>query len=572
MSTTELSQKLRFYELMESLILYMTDPADIDLAGMRRTLAELCRMFRISRGESTFYVSLSQERLGSGDTLVGYDSGEPGSPVMNIRVVTPAQAVVTCCVFLREGAEPLSESEQQQVDLIMRAVLSFVSRNRLQRVLEQFAFHDDSGFQNPRRFQQYLDRLNESAQLGGKAVLHYNLRHFSLVNQEIGNAAGDAVIHSHYAGLKKLIGENGVVARLGGDNFIAVCQQEQLDEVLGYLRGTPVEYDSDPVRSIMISASAGIYLLPYGFTMQNYGDIMDPIISSSNAARSGDAKERFVYFSNQLVLDKERIKRIQKQFSAAIQNEEYRVFYQPKIDIETGELAGAEALCRWFRGDEIILPPDFIPVLERSRDICRLDFYMLEHVCRDLRRWMDEGRRAVRVSVNLSRRHMMDIDLLKTIIEIIDRYEVPHRYIEIELTETITDVRFRDLKRIVGGLQQAGICTSVDDFGVGYSSLNLLREIPWNVLKIDRSFLPVAEDEADSSRSIMFRHVVAMARELGLECIAEGVESGEQVQVLRENHCGLAQGFYFDHPLPVEEFEARLAGHRYPLDSGAAQD
>jgi EAL domain-containing protein (putative c-di-GMP-specific phosphodiesterase class I) len=190
---------------------------------------------------------------------------------------------------------------------------------------------------------------------------------------------------------------------------------------------------------------------------------------------------------------------------------------------------------------------------------------MLDHVCKDIRRWLDEGRKAVRVSVNLSRKHMMDVDLLEHIINIVDSNNVPHEYIEIELTETTTDVEFRDLKRVVSSLQQKGIYTSVDDFGMGYSSLNLIREIPWNVLKVDRSFLPVDADEDDSTRSIMFKYVVAMAKDLGLECVAEGVETDHQVKVLRDNHCIFAQGFLFDKPLPLDEFEKRMNDHYYKV-------
>ena len=197
---------------------------------------------------------------------------------------------------------------------------------------------------------------------------------------------------------------------------------------------------------------------------------------------------------------------------------------------------------------------------------------MLNHVCRDIRQWLDEGRKVVRISVNLSRKHMMDIDLLERIIGIVDMNRVPHQYIEIELTETTTDVEFRDLKRVVSGLQQAGICTSVDDFGMGYSSLNLIREIPWNVLKVDKSFLPVDNDNEASTRSIMFKYVVAMAKELGLECIAEGVETRNQVQVLRDNRCLFAQGFYFDRPLPIEDFEKRLATHHYNVETGEVSE
>ena len=136
--------------------------------------------------------------------------------------------------------------------------------------------------------------------------------------------------------------------------------------------------------------------------------------------------------------------------------------------------------------------------------------------------------------------------------------QVPHEYIEIELTETTSDVEFRDLKRIVSGLQKAGICTSVDDFGIGQFSLNLIRDIPWNVLKLDRSLLPSDTDNPHSTRSVMFKYLVAMAKELGLECIAEGVETENQVNMLRSNSCSLAQGYYFDKPLPNTEFEKRL--------------
>lgn len=190
---------------------------------------------------------------------------------------------------------------------------------------------------------------------------------------------------------------------------------------------------------------------------------------------------------------------------------------------------------------------------------------MLDIVCSHIRKWLDEGKRAVRVSVNLSRRHIVNPNLLDNIIEIIDRHNVPHEYIEIELTETTTDVEFKDLKRIVEGLQKQNICTSVDDFGMGYSSLNLIRVVPWNVLKVDRIFLPMDGESKDSARSVMFKYVVAMAKELGLECIVEGVETVSQLQLLKDNDCDFAQGYLFDKPLPLEEFEKRLDMRVYSL-------
>ena len=248
---------------------------------------------------------------------------------------------------------------------------------------------------------------------------------------------------------------------------------------------------------------------------------------------------------------------IENQFGSALEKEEFMVYYQPKVNLRDYHMVGAEALCRWKHQGELIAPFKFIPVLERSKAICELDFYMLDHVCRDIRKWLDEGKKAVRVSVNLSRRHMGDPDLSDHILRIIDRYEVPHNYIEIELTETTTDVGFSELRKIVSTMQAQGIRTSVDDFGVGYSSLNLIRELPWDVLKIDKSFLPCAVDENDQ-KYIMFKHIIAMAQNIGLECIVEGVETIQQVRILKENNCYLAQGFYFDKPLQKEEFESRL--------------
>ena len=163
------------------------------------------------------------------------------------------------------------------------------------------------------------------------------------------------------------------------------------------------------------------------------------------------------------------------------------------------------------------------------------------------------------MSVNLSRVHMGDPALLEHILGIIDGYRIPHQYIEIELTETTTEVDYFELKKLVSGLRDSGIFTSVDDFGVGYSSMNLLRELPWNVIKIDRSFMPVGDNsQEDEKRKVMLKSVIGMTQALGLKCIAEGVETVDQIIFLKKYGCYYVQGYYFDKPLPVSEFETRL--------------
>lgn len=245
-------------------------------------------------------------------------------------------------------------------------------------------------------------------------------------------------------------------------------------------------------------------------------------------------------------------------FPEALKNEEFQVYYQPKVALKDYTLAGAEALCRWLHDGSLLPPYKFIPVYEQNGQIVDLDFYMLDHVCRDMREWLTQGKRVVRTSVNLSRVHEMNDQLVQDILEIIDRNGIPHEYIEIELTETTTDVDFKELKIIVGGLSENGVHTSVDDFGVGYSSMNLISDLPWNMLKIDKGFVP-EDGDIETNRHVMLKHLIALAGDMGLECLAEGVETIEQVKLLKESNCMLAQGYFFDKPLPKAEFEQRLS-------------
>lgn len=562
---------LDYYIQLERFLNALVSYSSNDLSEIKETLAELCKYFGVSKGVTKFYKSVVHEKSGIGEEIVCYDEGTEGVEFIKKRIVTKSMTVVKCIVYRHRDALPLSEEDTQRVTMIMDMLLSFISRNRLEDIVERLTFFDDNGYRNLRSFIRYLEQLNENNDFSKRTAVHFNLRHFSLINREIGRSSGDVVIRNYFDLLEKTIGDKGLICRVGGDNFVAIFKDDILEAVLDILNGVPIVYDVNNTKRIMVSASTGVFRIPDGFIYERPDDIMDRIVSSSRAAKNG-GKESIVFFDDDMIVDKEKTMQVQQLFPQAMQKGEFKVFYQPKIDIDTGEIVGAEALCRWFRDGKVIPPIDFIPILEQTTDICRLDFYMLNHVCRDIRQWLDEGRKVVRISVNLSRKHMMDIDLLERIIGIVDMNRVPHQYIEIELTETTTDVEFRDLKRVVSGLQQAGICTSVDDFGMGYSSLNLIREIPWNVLKVDKSFLPVDNDNEASTRSIMFKYVVAMAKELGLECIAEGVETRNQVQVLRDNRCLFAQGFYFDRPLPIEDFEKRLATHHYNVETGEVSE
>lgn len=553
----ETDKQIRYYELLEQLIAVTRDTDNFSIERINEPLAGLCRLFRVSKGVTEFYKSANHEKSGRGEVFVCYDSGEGGSEIMGRRIVDESMAVSKCRVYMAEGTEPLSDEEREKVDLVMKVVLSFISNSRLRKIVERLTFYDDNGYRNMRSFIRCLEQLNERKQLGTHTAVYFNLRHFSQINQEIGRNNGDIVIRNYYTMLEEVIGDDGIICRAGGDNFVAIFDDGLLIDVLEILKGVPVSYGSNSSDRVNVSASTGVFRIPDGFVYEDVGDIMDKIATTSRAAKLNPS-DNIVFFDGKTEEGRERLANFRKLLPLAIENGEFKVYYQPKSDIQSEEIIGAEALCRWEHEGTVIMPSDFIPILEQSSDICKLDFYMLEHVCQDIRRRLDGNKPVVRVSVNFSRKNMMDADLSEHIIDIVDKYRVPHDLIEIELTESTTDVEFKEIKRVVSELQQEGISASVDDFGLGQSSLNLIREIPWNVLKIDRSLIPIDADNPHSTRSVMFKYIVAMAKELGLECIAEGVETEKQVNMLRDNSCSLAQGYYFGKPLPTEEFEAKL--------------
>ena len=550
-------QNDRYYECLERLTREMVSPEQIRVDTIMKDLQELCKMLRVSKGVTTFYNSIALERKGQGDSYIPYDNGAETDKAISIRSDLSGMLVGQCTVYHAKDDAPWTEEELARIDVIQRMMLNFVSKDRMKMMIKKATLYDDADFSNIRMFTNVVEAIGNRQELNEFCAARIDLKHFSLINQQLGRDLSNRVMKEYILLLEDAVGEGGIVSRLGGDNFVMLFRKENLDQVINIFEGAPVTLGDEEDGRAMVSAHAGVLVIPEDYYYHDFGDLMDRIINAYNAAKSGARGD--IVFSNEKMLEqKEHMMRVKQMFPVALQNEEILVFFQPKINVSTNTIVGAEALSRWYHNGKLILPVDFIPVLEQSMDICKLDFYVLDQVCRNIRRWLNEGKPVVRISVNLSRRNLIDLDLLEHILSIVDKHHVPHHFIEIELTETTTDVEFKDLKRIVTGLQEAGIYTSVDDFGIGYSSLNLIREIPWNILKVDKNFIPLGEQAAHNRQNIMFHHVVNMAKEIGLTCVAEGVETGDQVSILKKNGCDIAQGFYYDKPLPVREFEKRL--------------
>lgn len=249
--------------------------------------------------------------------------------------------------------------------------------------------------------------------------------------------------------------------------------------------------------------------------------------------------------------------KVEDLMQTALEREEFQVYLQPKYHPVTEELAGAEALVRWISPTEgFISPGKFIPIFEKNGFVTRLDDYMISHVAKLQAGWIAAGKRIVPVSVNVSRAHFAQPDLAEHIRELVDVYRVPHHYIEIELTESAFFDDKEALLYTVRKLQEYGFDVSMDDFGSGYSSLNSLKDLPLNVLKLDAEFF--RGEDAGERGEIVIAEAIALAKQLDMRIVAEGVEKKEQVDFLAAQECDMIQGFYFAKPMPAKEYEERM--------------
>lgn len=241
----------------------------------------------------------------------------------------------------------------------------------------------------------------------------------------------------------------------------------------------------------------------------------------------------------------------------AIKQDEFLVYLQPKYDINKEKLHGAEALIRWkYHGRELLSPARFIPIFETGGLISKLDDIVLKKVCENLKRWRGQGKPLYPISVNLSRKSMGDPDLVEHLTGIVDEYGVEHELIDFELTESAAYDNQDYMISVLKALKDKGFRISIDDFGTGYSSLSLLTEMPIDTIKIDKSFVDRIE-HSESSQAVI-KHIIAMIKDLRFTCLAEGAETKEQVDLLREFGCEIVQGYYYSKPLTVEDYEKKL--------------
>lgn len=455
------------------------------------------------------------------------------------------------------GEEVFTREEQEALEIICQEIFQQIGRITMRGILQHIMETDmATGVANQDALMQMAGRLLAENRLQEYRILFFNIHNFKYVNKVFTYAEGDVVLRNYANQIRGMLKEDEIVARLGGDNFVVLARnenQEALTEQICNLRMTYVT--PFKTKEFIFGATMGISTLE---NIKIAREIMARASIAYQAARQRGAGS-VVFFSPEVQQELMKTQEIISNFLPALEAGEFIVYYQPKVMISERKICGAEALVRWVRDGQVIPPARFLPQLEREGSICKLDYYVLETTCRFIRDRLGRGKEVPCISVNFSRKHLDEDDMVERIVEIIERYGIDHSYIEIELTESEDFQNYEIMSGIVNGLKKYGIGTSIDDFGTGFSSLNMIKKVDLNVIKIDKSFIPLEWEYPEKEKDkIMFGNIVGLVRQLGKKTIAEGVETQEQLEYLKEVGCDIVQGYVFDRPLPEAAFEERL--------------
>jgi len=384
-----------------------------------------------------------------------------------------------------------------------------------------------------------------------------DIRKFKLINESFGETRGNFVLKYVHDCIKKCLQEEESVSRISSDTFNIVFNSTDKEEIRCKIKQISAlinKINSEIENPYYLSVDCGAYIV----NNKNLNVIV--IRDRANHARKNSKNEantelfyNCIFYNNIEIENSLKEKNIEDNMEHALENNEFVVHFQPKVELKTNKIAGAEALVRWQDPKKGLIPPDeFIPIFEKNGFITKLDIYVFEEVCKTIRKWLNEGINPIPVSVNLSRMHLQNPNFLKKYKEIQEKYEVPADLLEIELTETLVFENFEQLKKVIDDIHQMGFSCSIDDFGSGYSSLNLLKEIPVDILKLDRIFFSKKNDKRGNS---VIESIISLAKKLNMTTISEGVETISQVEFLRKADCDLVQGYVYSKPLAKDDFE-----------------
>ncbi|WP_041138409.1 sensor domain-containing protein [Beduini massiliensis] len=465
--------------------------------------------------------------------------------------------------FLKIHAQCIDWVDNDPVYLLIYTDVTEITKKNKQleeynQTLHTLAFSDEitKGF-NRRKFDLAAGERIRSAVSGTYSVIWLNLQKFKLLNDIGGVEAGDRALIYIYRKIKAHLLDEECLTRIFSDNFVILLktiEPKVIEDRLNTMIQDINSYNDQNVYKYYLTFSAGIYHInDPKMPVTSIEDYAHAALKNNDSIKEGMCL--YHYYTDTIRTQMLDEKNIENRMREALKNKEFEVYLQPKYEVETNTIAGAEALIRWNDPQYGLIPPnDFIPLFESNGFIIQLDLFVFENVCQLLARWLKEGHSLIPISVNMSRLHFKNKDFIKRYKEIRDDYQVPSQYLEIELTETMVFENPQAFMSIIDKIHEAGFTCSMDDFGSGYSSLNTLKNINVDSIKLDKAFFSSQKME-NKKENIIIQSMLEMAKALQMTTIAEGIETREQVEFLRHSPCHLIQGYYFSKPLPIPSFE-----------------
>lgn len=438
-------------------------------------------------------------------------------------------------------------------------IRDITERKRNEKKINQMVYRDPlTGLPNRLllndRLSQALELADETKQTIG--IMFIDLDRFKYINDTLGHAVGDQLLIEIAKRIESCVGKNDTVCRQGGDEFIVLIPNTTADEVSKIAQQIVDLFSSSVMvneQELFVTPSIGIAMYP------GDGRDIETLIKNADTAMyrvKEQGKNNFQFYTPEMNEAVTKKMKLEIGLRKALERDEFKIVYQPQIDVETGGIIGVEALLRWHHPEwGTISPAEFIPIAEETGLILQIGEWVLHGACLQNKEWQNAGYAPLRMAVNISSRQFQQSDLVERVSRILKETELAPQYLELELTESIIqDSKYAVAKMQV--LKEMGIHLSIDDFGTGYSSLSYLKTFPIHTLKIDQSF--TRNIYADPKDASLVETIIAMAHNLDLKVIAEGVETEEQLQFLQQKQCNEAQGYYFSRPISADELAVIL--------------
>jgi EAL domain-containing protein (putative c-di-GMP-specific phosphodiesterase class I)/GGDEF domain-containing protein len=438
------------------------------------------------------------------------------------------------------------------LSMVTLVFYAYIHNSAVSKMIAALAYDDAvTGGKNLNYFKEYATDILDKYQGIPFAIHRFDVANFRYINEAYGHERADKLLKVIIEEAQEVFYSKELCVRMNADQFVLLSRNTQDLEERFFVFSDKVN-----ARALDIGIRYPIKFKRGIYQVRGQKDDISLMIDKANMARKtlvGDEKDSVSYYSDNLANDMRKADKIESEMETALFNREFKMFIQPKWDIREDRLYGGEALVRWIKEDgNMVYPSDFVPVFERNGFIEQIDMYMLDSACRMLREQLDAGNAIYPISVNQSRMLLNDPDYIRRITDVLQKYQIPEGYIELEITETVLFSEQDKMISILNELKSVNIKLSMDDFGSGYSSLNMLKDFPFDVLKIDKEFF--SESITSEASVWILKKIIEMAEGLGIRVICEGVETKDQVEMLQKIGCRYVQGYYYSKPIPAERF------------------